>query len=183
MEQVPIEMREEFERRLEGALIPELQRPGYRKWLRFYMDFCHKFGHSPTSASSLGPFLTKLASKKQSVENRNQAALAVRLQFAAAREPGVNTLRPAGEVAPGHGTRQSERTRVAPLALGQRGESGKQGAPRASFTQNRIRDPRTTGWVTRSPSHAPATGSAGRPSGASAPAPGRGSSWEREYRD
>ena len=79
-------MCEGFERRLEGARIPELQRPGYRKWLRFYIDFCHKYGHSPTSASSLGPFLSKLASKKQSVENRNQAALAVRLQLAAGTE-------------------------------------------------------------------------------------------------
>src|SRR6266446_4676712 len=86
MEQVPREMCEGFERRLEGARVPELQRPGYRKWLRFYIDFCHKYGHSPTSASSLGPFLSKLASKKQSVENRNQAALAVRLQLAAGTE-------------------------------------------------------------------------------------------------
>ena|SRR5947209_16528755 len=63
MQQVPREMCEGFERRLEGARVPELQRPGYRKWLRFYIDFCHKYGHSPTSASSLGPFLSKLASK------------------------------------------------------------------------------------------------------------------------
>ena len=67
MQQVPRDMCEGFERRLEGARVPGLQRPGYRKWLRFYIDFCHKYGHSPTSASSLGPFLSKLASKKQSV--------------------------------------------------------------------------------------------------------------------
>jgi hypothetical protein len=39
MEQVPIEMSDEFERRLEGARIPALERPGYKKWLRFYVDF------------------------------------------------------------------------------------------------------------------------------------------------
>src|SRR6266478_1239270 len=128
MQQVPRDMCEGFERRLEGARIPELQRPGYRKWLRFYIDFCHTYGHSPTSASSLGPFLSKLASKKQSVENRNQAALAVQLQLGAAREPEGNALRPAGEVAPGDGATQSGRARVAPLAVDQRREPGNAGA-------------------------------------------------------
>jgi len=188
MEQVPREICEGFERRLEGARIPELQRPGYRKWLRFYIDFCHKYGHSPTSASSLGPFLSKLASKSQSVENRNQAALAVRLQLAAARGPGSTALRPAGEVMPGDGATQSARARVAPPAVNeQRREPGNASALEASFTQSRTAgEPRTTGWVASSPPHPPGTGSAaGRHgvSGVSASAPGRGSSWEREYRD
>ena len=44
MEQVPREMSEEFERRLEGARIPAPERPEYRRWLRFYIDFCCKYG-------------------------------------------------------------------------------------------------------------------------------------------
>jgi hypothetical protein len=47
--------------------------------VRFYLDFCTKYGHSPALPTSLGPFLTKLAAKNQSVDQRNQASVAVRL--------------------------------------------------------------------------------------------------------
>jgi hypothetical protein len=59
--------------------VPADQRPDYHKWVRFYFHFCHKYGHSPALPTSLGPFLTKLASKNQSVGQRSQASAAVRL--------------------------------------------------------------------------------------------------------
>ena len=53
--------------------VPADQHPDYHKWVRFYFNFCQKYGHSPTSSTSLVPFLTKLASKRQSVGQRSQA--------------------------------------------------------------------------------------------------------------
>jgi hypothetical protein len=67
--------------------VPADQRPDYHKWVRFYFDFCHKYGHSPAAPTSLGPFLTKLASKNQSVGQRSQASAAVRLLIQAVLEP------------------------------------------------------------------------------------------------
>ena len=79
MQQVPAEIWAAFERRLDQAQVPADQRPDYHKWVRFYLDFCTKYGHSPALPTSLGPFLTKLAAKNQSVDQRNQASVAVRL--------------------------------------------------------------------------------------------------------
>jgi hypothetical protein len=74
MQQVAEETRVAFERRLERAQVPAPQRPDYHKWTRFYLDFCHEYGHPSRSPKSLGPFLSKLAAKNQSAEQRHQAA-------------------------------------------------------------------------------------------------------------
>jgi hypothetical protein len=55
-----------FDRRMERAGVPEQERPAYRKWVQFYLDFCQKYGHPPQAESSLGPLLAKLESKNQS---------------------------------------------------------------------------------------------------------------------
>ena len=89
MQQVSRETRVAYERRLERALVPAPQRPAYHKWTRFYLDFCHKYGHAPRSPTSLGPFLSKLAAKNQSVDRRHQAARAVGLLLGASTEPGA----------------------------------------------------------------------------------------------
>ena len=70
MQQVDRETWVAFERRLERVQVPAAQRPDYHKWTRFYLDFCHKYGHPPRSLTSLGPFLSKLAAKNRSVEQR-----------------------------------------------------------------------------------------------------------------
>jgi hypothetical protein len=57
MQQVARETWVAFEQRLERAQVPAPQRPDYHKWTRFYLDFCHKYGHPPRSPTSLGPFL------------------------------------------------------------------------------------------------------------------------------
>jgi hypothetical protein len=79
MQQVPADISAAFQRRLDQAQVPPDQRPDYHKWVRFYLDFCTKYGHSPALPTSLGPFLTKLAAKNQSVDQRNRASVAVSL--------------------------------------------------------------------------------------------------------
>ncbi len=63
-----------YERRLERARVPAPQRPDDHKWTRFHLDFYHTYGHPPRSPASLGPLLSQLAAKNQSVEQRHQAA-------------------------------------------------------------------------------------------------------------
>ena len=72
MQQVARETWVAYERRLERAEIPAPQRPGYHKWTRFYLDFCHKYGYPPRASGSLEPFLNKLVAKKQSAEATQQ---------------------------------------------------------------------------------------------------------------
>ena len=57
MQPVPPEVTASFERRLNEVGVPGPRRPDYRKWVCFYLDFCHKYGHPPRSPTSLGPFL------------------------------------------------------------------------------------------------------------------------------
>jgi hypothetical protein len=87
MQQVPADTSAAFQRRLDQAQVPADQRQDYQKWVCFYLDSCTKYGHSPALPTSLGPFLTKLAAKNQSVGQRNQAAAAVRLLLQAGPEP------------------------------------------------------------------------------------------------
>ena len=58
MQQVPADIWAAFERRLDQGQVPADQRPDYHKWVRFYCDFCHKYGHSPAAPTSLGPFMS-----------------------------------------------------------------------------------------------------------------------------
>jgi integron integrase len=66
-----------FDRRMERVGVPPEERPDYRKWVRFYLDFCRKHGYEPRLESSVAPFLSKLASKRQTAVQRKQASLAV----------------------------------------------------------------------------------------------------------
>ncbi|MDT8390627.1 MAG: integron integrase [Lentisphaeria bacterium] len=58
----------------------------FRRWLRYYWDFCGKYGHDRLAAASLPLFLDKLASKRQSEEKRAQASRAVKAYWAMVRE-------------------------------------------------------------------------------------------------
>jgi integron integrase len=51
----------------------------YKKWLRFYWDFCQKYQHDAFHLGSLPLFLQKLQNKNQSEEQQSQAKYAVSL--------------------------------------------------------------------------------------------------------
>ncbi len=76
---IPPETMTAYDRRMERAGIPAEQQADYRKWVRFYLDFCRKYGHSTRDAASIGPFFEKLASKGQSEARCEQASGAVKL--------------------------------------------------------------------------------------------------------
>ena len=41
------DLQTQYEKALDSASISRELRPQFRKWLRFYLDFCSKYGHSP----------------------------------------------------------------------------------------------------------------------------------------
>jgi len=68
-----------FDARLQQAQVPQNLRPDYHKWVKFYLLFCQKYEFSATAPTALGPFLTKLAAKGYSIEQRHHAMSAVKL--------------------------------------------------------------------------------------------------------
>jgi len=57
--------------------IPQKRWAQYRKWVRFYLDFCEQYEHPPTDRGSISPFIEKLASKSQSEQHLAEAQVAV----------------------------------------------------------------------------------------------------------
>ena len=53
----------------------------YKKWLRFYLDFCHKYCHRYADRESLKHFMLKLHEKNQSTAMQEEAAKAVSLYY------------------------------------------------------------------------------------------------------
>ena len=76
---VPPELTRRYEARLAQQEIMAGQRPHYHKWLRYYLDFCHKYSFAPADRRSLPAFQEKLRTKHQPVSLRQQAGHAVSL--------------------------------------------------------------------------------------------------------
>ena len=61
--------------------MPENEQHAFIKWLRYYLDFCHKYGFEKTDTKSLTQFIEKLRSKKQNSSQQRQAFNAVQLFY------------------------------------------------------------------------------------------------------
>ena len=46
----------------------------YKKWLRYYLDFCHKYCHPYADKESLKHFMVKLHEKNQSTAMQEEVA-------------------------------------------------------------------------------------------------------------
>jgi integron integrase len=57
------------------------QQPYFRKWLRYYVDFCQKYRHGHGDRSSLSAFLIKLGEKQQLESLQEQAKNAITLYY------------------------------------------------------------------------------------------------------
>jgi len=78
---LPPQLSSRFDETLSRYEVPMYQQPHYRKWLRFYLDFCAKYGYAALARTSVRAFLRKLAEKGQDDWMRKQAVDAVRLYF------------------------------------------------------------------------------------------------------
>ena len=74
---------------LEARKVPAEQRNFYRKWLRYYLDYCHKYNLLNTASKNLPQFLAKLREKKQVDVQIKQASYAISLFLDMAARAGV----------------------------------------------------------------------------------------------
>ena len=61
--------------------IPEKSRFYYTKWLRYYLDFCFKYGFNQSNKESLACFIKKLKEKNQTEQQQKQALHAISIYF------------------------------------------------------------------------------------------------------
>lgn len=66
---------------LNKRAIPLSRHSDYKKWLRYYLDYCEKYPVPDSKSERVRLFVEKLREKKQSGEQQNQAAHAVSLYF------------------------------------------------------------------------------------------------------
>ena len=72
---------------LKDRNIPKSAYADFRKWLRYYLDFCKKYNHSESENESLPLFIKKLQEKHQSSNQQKQASFAVTLYYSSLIRP------------------------------------------------------------------------------------------------
>jgi integron integrase len=78
---VPIAILAKFEAILEKRSVAPRQHPDYKKWLRYFLDFCTKYPVPEARSDQVRLFVDKLREKRQTPVQQNQAAHAVSLYF------------------------------------------------------------------------------------------------------
>ena len=79
---IPDPLRDNYLRLLSQREVPAYTHNAYLKWLRFYLDFCHKYHHNPGRRNSLPPFIGKLDEKNQTPRQQKQASHGINLYYA-----------------------------------------------------------------------------------------------------
>ena len=77
MKAIPPDIKTLYDKALIKCAVPVPVHFHYRKWLRYYLDFCSKYHHAPDSRQSLKLFVEKLKAKNHSEQQRTQAVDAV----------------------------------------------------------------------------------------------------------
>jgi len=81
MLKLPANLNQPFDDVLLEKKFSDKERFFYKKWLRFYWDFCHKYYYDAFHTDSLPLFLQKLHEKRQTEQQQNQAKYAVSLFY------------------------------------------------------------------------------------------------------
>jgi site-specific recombinase XerD len=71
----------QFNNVLRQRAVPESFHVHYRKWLRYFLDYCEKYPPPEAESERLRLFIEKLKSKEQTPQQRTQAAHAISLFF------------------------------------------------------------------------------------------------------
>jgi len=80
---------EQFEEYLQNKPIPNSSRGAYKKWLRYYLDFCRRYNFPPIRKESLPHFIRKLQEKKQTKVQQEQAVKAITLYYEILKAKGL----------------------------------------------------------------------------------------------
>ncbi|ODS32549.1 MAG: integrase, partial [Candidatus Scalindua rubra] len=78
---IPSELSVRFNTALVKNKVPQDYQNHYRKWLRYYLDFCQKYNFQSIKPESLQNFLRKLGEKRQTQEQQKQASHAISLFY------------------------------------------------------------------------------------------------------
>lgn len=70
---IPSTLQKKFEIYLKNKAIPDKHHGVYKKWLRYYLDFCLKYNFPPRQKESLPQFIKKLDEKRQTKTQQEQA--------------------------------------------------------------------------------------------------------------
>jgi len=81
MQLIPEKLKNSFLQLLIDHHVPEPELARYQKWLRFYLDFCQKYGLSSRCIETLKLFLQKLQDRSQNDQQLEQARKAVSFYF------------------------------------------------------------------------------------------------------
>ena len=81
MLQIPAQTITKFTTYITGQGIPTEKKGYYVKWVKYYLDFCHKYQFKQGTDVSLSAFLKKLGQKRQPSYLQEQAEHAVQLLF------------------------------------------------------------------------------------------------------
>lgn len=81
MKPIPAKTKMLFDAALVKKAVPQPNQFHYRKWLRFYLDFCFRYHHNPANPNSFAPFSQKLKDKNQTDQQRKQAFDAVSIFY------------------------------------------------------------------------------------------------------
>ena len=89
---IPLPLKAQFEKSLRNKRVPDRLHGFYKKWLRYYLDFCAKYRFSPRQKESLPRFIGKLRKKKQSKTQQEQAVKAITLYYKIVSREAKNEL-------------------------------------------------------------------------------------------
>jgi len=90
---IPSDLRVLYDALLKESKIPPTYQYHYKKWLRYYLDFCNKYHFNPSEVSNVPQFINKLEGKRQTAQQQKQASLAVSLYHQMLRT-GAQALMP-----------------------------------------------------------------------------------------
>ena len=86
MKPIPPEIKILYDTALIKKGVPQTAHAHYRKWLRYYLDFCFKYHHDPANKESFAPFVQKLKDKNQTGKQRKQAFGAISIFYQLEKE-------------------------------------------------------------------------------------------------
>ena len=76
---IPASLNAQFNTSLVKNKIPQKYQIHYLKWLRYYLDFCHKYGLGESNPQNLSGFIRKLKEKRQTDAQQKQANEAIHI--------------------------------------------------------------------------------------------------------
>lgn len=78
---VPDDILTRFNAIFEKHAVVTVQRTNYKKWLRYFLDYCSKYPGAKTRSDQVRLFIDKLRAKRQTATQQKQAAHAASLYF------------------------------------------------------------------------------------------------------